>query len=187
MIRLLFTILLLYVIILFIVDHLTYRNKLVIDRINVYSLNQYVREVYLIKRKLFDGYLPYGTHHLSHWGLALITDKKCFIIGTQLRHITELKLSTIEYPFVYAIEETKPYLIVEKYEVKNENSTVKDYLDYITTEYGGKEYGCTGYNCQHAVIDILNHFAIGNIPSPLSGRELVEEVCYEISCEGNLY
>ena len=117
----------------------SFKDKLVIDRIDVNVLNKKVKCIYLVKRKLFDGVLPWGTNHLSHWAIALITDDNmCFIVGTQFRHITELKLSKLKYPYVYPSTDKYPFFIVKKYECKNINLTVKDYLEYITVVYANK-------------------------------------------------
>lgn len=165
-----------------VIEFVSFKDKLVIDRIDVNVLNKKVKCIYLVKRKLFDGLLPLVTDHLSHWAIALLTnDDMCFIIGTQFRHITELKLSRLEYPFVYPSTDKYPFFIIRKYECKNKNLTVKDYLEYITAVYANKEYGYFNYNCQAAVIDALKHFTYNVNIDTITGFNLVMETIRELT------
>ena len=181
MLKLLCAILLICVMIVVIIEAVSFKNKLVIDRIDMDSLHQTVTDVYLVKRNLLDGNFPCATSHFSHWGLALLTNEKnCFVIGTQFRHITELKLATIKDKYVFPIGERNPYKIVAEFKTKNSKTTVKDYLEYITVTYWNKEYNFFGYNCQCAAIDILKHFTTGDIPDPIHGTKLAETAVNEL-------
>lgn len=164
-----------------VVELVSFKDKFVIDRIDVNDLKKKVTCIYLVKRKLFDGAFPLVTDHLSHWAVALLTnDNMCFIIGTQFRHITELKLSRLDYPFVYPSTDKYPFYIVKKYECKNKNLTVKDYLEYMTVVYANKEYGYFNYNCQAAVVDVLKRFSPDADINSITGLNLVTETIHEL-------
>ena len=172
-VKLLLSLLLLYLIIFIVVEEVSFHDKLIIDRINIDAMHQKVIRVYLVKRSLFDGWLPCATSHISHWGLALFTDQgNCFIIGIQFRHITELKLSRVKDKYIYPITDKYPFKIVRECKLKKE-ATVKEYLEFLTRTYAKKEYGYFGYNCQNAIIDVMKHFTVGEIPEPVAGIDIV--------------
>ena len=172
-VKLLLSLLLLYLIIFIVVEEVSFHDKLIIDRINVDAIHQKVTRVYLIKRNLFDGLLPCGTSHISHWGLALVTDKgNCFVLGIQFRHITELKLAIMNEEYIFPITDKYPFKIIEECKLKKE-ATVKEYLEFLTLIYAKKDYGYIRYNCQNAIIDVMKHFTVGEIPEPVAGIDIV--------------
>ena len=163
-----------------IVNYVTIRNKLVIDRIDIDSLHQRVLNVWLVKRGLYSGNVPIATDHLSHWGILTRTDSnEWFILAIGINHITEVKKALVKKCLVYTLVDKHPWYIIENYPPIDKSKTIKDYMEFITLSYSSNEYAFTGYNCHCAIVEALKVFS-SKSPECIRGSELIKSVIDEV-------